>query len=281
MLTPFAELLASLRAGTAVGAFTCYDTETAAAVLDAAAARGEGVILLIGGKVFTDRHGRLLLAALLAVAEASDAQVCVQLDHCDDLAVIRAAFEQGAGAVMADGSARPFDQNVQFVRIAVELARAHGAGVECELGGITGDDDVAEAVAGGALTDPARAVDFMQRSGADCLAVSIGNVHGVYRDPPNLDWDRLDDIHSRVDHPLSLHGASGIPQPLLERALRAGIAKVNVNTELRQAYLAATGETLPQALPGARVAALHAAQTEAVRRVVDEKLAILAGGGPR
>ena len=170
---------------------------------------------------------------------------------------------------------------MQFVRIAVELAPAHGAGVECELGGIAGDEDVAEAVAGGALTDPARAVDFMQRSGADCLAVSIGNVHGVYRDPPNLDWDRLDDIHSRVDHPLSLHGASGIPQPLLERALRAGIAKVNVNTELRQAYLGATGETLPQALPGARVAALHAAQTEAVRRVVDEKLAILAGGGPR
>jgi tagatose 1,6-diphosphate aldolase GatY/KbaY len=281
MLTPFAELLATRRAGTAVGAFTCYDAETASAVLDAAAARGEGVILLIGGRVFTDRHGRLLLAALLAVAEASDAQACVQLDHCDDLAVIRAAFEQGAGAVMADASARPFDQNVQFVRIAVELARAHGAGVECELGGITGDEDVAAAVAAGALTDPAQAVDFMQRSAADCLAVSIGNVHGVYRDPPTLDWARLADIRSRVDHPLSLHGASGIPEPVLERALRAGIAKVNVNTELRQAYLAATEETLPQALPGAHLAALHAAQTEAVRRVVDEKLAILAGRGPR
>ena len=135
---------------------------------------------------------------------------------------------------MADGSARPYADNVEFVRRAAELAARSGAGVECELGGITGDEDVAEAVAAGALTDPAEAVEFMAATGADCLAVSIGNVHGVYRDPPDLDWARLAAIRSGVTQPLSLHGASGIPPAMLQRAIDAGIAKVNVNTELRQ-----------------------------------------------
>ncbi len=276
MRVPFAELLAAADRS-AVGAFTCYDLEVAAAVLQAAGARGQGVILLIGGRSFTDPHGRLLLAALLAVADASQTRACVQLDHCDDLEVIEAALAQGAGAVMADGSSRPYDHNVAFVRRATELAAARGAGVECELGGITGDEDVAEAVAAGALTDPAEAVAFMAATGADCLAVSIGNVHGVYRDPPDLDWRRLELIRASVPQPLSLHGASGIPQEMLQRAIDAGIAKVNVNTELRQAYLEATAATIEGVVASAHVAKLHAAQTDAVARVVDEKLAVLAG----
>jgi tagatose 1,6-diphosphate aldolase GatY/KbaY len=276
VLEPFTELLAASDRS-AVGAFTCYDLEVAAAVLSAGARRGQGVILLIGGQVFTDPHGPLLLAALLAVAERSAARACVQLDHCGDVAVIRAALEQGAGAVMADGSGRPYAENIELVRRAVALARLRGAGVECELGGINGDEDVAEAVAAGALTDPAQAVELMDASGADCLAVSIGNVHGIYREPPDLDWQRLDAISAALRHPLSLHGASGIPDALLRRAIDAGIAKVNVNTELRQAYLASTAEALPAALPGARVAALHAAQTKAVVQVVDAKLDVLRG----
>jgi ketose-bisphosphate aldolase len=279
VLVRFSELLASSERA-AVGAFTCYDLEAAAAVLSAGAGRGQGVILLIGGRVFTERHGSLLLAALLAVARRSDARACVQLDHCDDLAVIEAALVAGAGAVMADGSARPYAANVEFVRRAADLAHARGAEVECELGGIAGDEDVAEAVAAGALTDPAQAAEFMAGTDGDCLAVSIGNVHGAYREPPDLDWARLGAIRTSTRHSLSLHGASGIPEGDLRRAIQSGIAKVNFNTELRQAYLASTHETLPEVLAGARVAALHTAQTEAVGRVVDEKLAVLRGEAP-
>jgi fructose/tagatose bisphosphate aldolase len=157
------------------------------------------------------------------------------------------------------------------------VAARTGAGVECELGGITGDEDIAEAVAAGALTDPVEAVEFMATTRADCLAVSIGNVHGVYRDPPDLDWARLAEIRSRVTQPLSLHGASGIPPAMLRRAIDAGIAKVNVNTELRQAYLEATSATVGGVLASAHVAGLHEAQTAAVAGVVDEKLEILVG----
>ena len=272
MLTPFADLLAHCRRGSAVGAFTCYDLETAGAALRAAAAAGDGVILLVGGRSYTDRDGHLLLAALVAVAARADAPACVQLDHCDDLAVIASALEAGAGAVLADGSGLPVEQNIELVAHAAALARRHGASIEAELGGIAGDEDVAEAVAAGALTDPAQAAEFVARTGADCLAVSIGNVHGSYREEPRLDWARLEAIRDAIDAPLSLHGASGIPDAMLRRAIASGIAKINVNTELRGAYLDATREILPSALEGSRLNVLHTAQTDAVEAVIAGKL---------
>ena len=272
MLTPFADLLERRRPGSAVGAFTCYDLETATATLRAAASAGAGVILLLGGSSYRERDGGSLLAALLAVAACSDARACVQLDHCDDLASIESALEAGAGAVLADGSALPYERNIEFVARAAALARRHGASVEAELGGIAGDEDVAEAVAAGALTDPAQTVEFVARTGTDCLAVSIGNVHGVYREPPRLDWERLEAIRDAIDTPLSLHGASGIPDELLRRAIATGVAKINVNTELRGAYLDATRTSLSSVLEGSRLSVLHAAQSDAVEHVVVDKL---------
>jgi tagatose 1,6-diphosphate aldolase GatY/KbaY len=271
MLTPFAKLLEG-RHGTAVGAFTCYDLEAAAATLRSASATRTGVILLISKQSYVARDGSMLLAALLAAAQQSDAHACVQLDHCSDLAVIESALEAGVGAVMADGSGLPYEHNVEFVRRAVALARRFEASVEAELGGIAGDEEVAEAASSGALTEPGQAGDFVVETGADCLAVSIGNVHGVYRNPPELDWERLRAIRLRVAAPLSLHGASGIPDELVRRAISGGITKINVNTELRQAYLASTREALPGLLDGSRLGALHAAQVAAVEQVVAAKL---------
>jgi fructose-bisphosphate aldolase, class II len=273
MLTPFAELLARRRRGAAVGAFTAYDLEQALATLRAAEQAGAGVILLLAARSFAAPGGELLLEALVAVAARARAPACVQLDHCADAELIAAALAAGAGAVMADGSDLPYERNVELVRRAVAAAGRHGAAIEAELGTISGDEDVAQAVAAGALTDPRQAAEFVAASGADCLAVSIGNVHGRYREPPALDLERLAAIRAACAVPLSLHGASGIPDPLLRSAIAAGIAKINVNTELREAYLAASAERIGTVLDGGRLAELHAAQVEAVQAVVAAKLA--------
>lgn len=278
VLTPFAELLAERRSGAAVGAFTVYDLEEAIATLRAARVSGAGVILLIGAKSFA-AHDGMLLGAVLSMAErAAGVRACVQLDHCNDLELIRAALDAGVGAVMADGSALGYGENMKFVRAAVELASERGAAVEAELGTINGDEDVAQAVAAGALTEPEEAAEFIARTRAHCLAVSIGNVHGIYRDPPRLDLDRLGSIRERCPVPLSLHGASGIPDPLVARAIGAGIAKINVNTELREAYLEATVRSAPELLSGSRLAELHDAQIAAVQDVVTAKLRAFGGG---
>jgi tagatose 1,6-diphosphate aldolase GatY/KbaY len=273
MRASFAELLANAaRRQAAVGAFTCYNLETATGVLEAAEQRGRGVILLVSEKSFAGSGGELLGAALVAAAECASVPACVQLDHSGDLGLIENAFAAGFGAVLADGSRLGFDENVGLVCAAVEAGSRHGGGVEAELGGINGDEDVASAVAAGALTDPEEAAAFAERTGAACLAVSIGNVHGVYRDPPALDWPRLEATHDRVSIPLSLHGASGLTSNDLRRAISLGIVKVNVNTELRERYVEVTRERIESARPGANVLALNLAQADAVAEIAGAKL---------
>ena len=276
MLTPFRDLLDERRAaGAAAGAFTCYDVTTALGVMRAAEARASPVVLLVAEASFRAESGRLLLPALLAVADAGSVPACVQLDHVDDAALVDRALAAGVGAVMADGSKLPDDENAAFV---VEMRRRAGdAAVEAELGHIEGGEDVARAVEAGALTDPEAAVRFVGTTECDCLAVSIGNVHGRYAAPPRLDWDRLTRIGGLVDVPLSLHGASGLHDDDVRKAIALGVCKVNVNTEIRERYLACLDANLPRARDGLRLLELDAAIVDAVAEVVASKLDVFAG----
>jgi ketose-bisphosphate aldolase len=278
MLVGFEELLEERStAASALGAFTCYDLEVARAVLAAAADRDTGVVLLVSPAAFAAPGGDQLLAAVRAAAERSPARACLQLDHVSDLELIGAAFELGAGAVMADGSRMPYDENVALVREAQARAERAGGAVEAELGHVAGGEDVAAVTDAGALTDPDEAKRFADATGVACLAVSVGNVHGTYAGEPRLDWDRLAAIQAAVNVPLALHGASGLPDADVRRAIADGVRKVNANTELRAAYLEATRAGLDAALAGGRVMYLHDAQTRAVRELVDRRLATFSG----
>jgi tagatose 1,6-diphosphate aldolase GatY/KbaY len=273
MISAFAELLAEGRErGRALGAFTCYDLETASGVLAAAAECDAGVLLLVSSAAFAHSGGDQLVAALRAAAERSPARACVQLDHVSDLDLIERAFEAGCGAAMADGSKLALEDNAALVVEAVGIARFFGGAVEAELGHVSGEEDVARAAAAGKLTDPDEVGPFIARTGAACLAVSIGNVHGTYSSTPALDWPRLTAIRAATELPLSLHGASGLPDEAVRRAVAAGIAKVNVNTELREAYLDATAGALPGVRDGGDVLALHRDQTAAAQALAASRL---------
>ena len=274
MLAPFRELLAERRAAeAAVGAFTCYDVTTALGIVRAAEARGDPVILLLGSSSFGSRDGRLLASALLAVARDARVPACVQLDHASDRELIVTALDSQLGAVMADGSRWPLARNTAFVRAIRELA--DGAGVEAELGHVEGGEDVAAAAASGAFTDPDDAAAFVAATGIHCLAVSIGNVHGRYATNPSLDWERLAAIRQRVDVPLALHGASGLPDADVRRAMELGVAKVNVNTEVRARYVDELERCLPDIRDGLRLLDLQERITAAVADVVAAKLELL------
>ncbi len=276
MLATFREIVDERRGtGTAAGAFTCYDTTTALGVVRAAEAHGVPAILLLAEGSFRAPDGRLLLPALLAVAGEARVPMCVQLDHVADDALIDDALAAGVGAVMADGSRLPLADNAAFA--AAVRIRAGRAGVEVELGHIEGGEDVAAATEAGALTDPDEAAELVAATGCDCLAVSIGNVHGQYAAPPRLDWERLERIRERVDVPLSLHGASGLADADVRRAIELGVCKVNVNTELRERYLAQLAASLPDVQKGLRLLDLQADVVSAVADVVSDKLALLAG----
>jgi ketose-bisphosphate aldolase len=207
--------------------------------------------------------------------------VAVHLDHCADLATIEYCLALGYTSVMVDGSSQAYADNVTLTRHAVALGHAAGVTVEAELTGTAGDEDNAARPGGrpSAFTDPEQAARFVPETGVDLLAVAIGNVHGFYRGEPRLDLALLQDLARKVPVPLVLHGASGLPDEALQRAVSEGITKVNFNTELRAAYMAALASGLPAAQRGLDVAMLMAQGMAAVQQVVREKLGPLGAVG--
>lgn len=223
--------------GYAIGAFNVYNLEGVRAVIAAAEAERSPVILQLHPAALRF-GGRPLVLAGLAAAREAWAPVSVHLDHGSAPEDICAGLSAGLTSVMADGSALPFLENLAFTRDMAELAHRAGACVEAELGRLSGTEDgltVPDREA--RLTDPVLAAQFVAATGVDCLAVCVGNVHGAYREEPHLDFDRLAAIQERVPVPLVLHGASGLPAEAVGRAIELGVAKFNVNTELRNVYL--------------------------------------------
>ncbi|MFC4398178.1 MULTISPECIES: class II fructose-bisphosphate aldolase [Micrococcaceae] len=239
----------ALQQGSAVPAFTCYDFTTALAVVGAAEESGRGVILLVAPKTAATANGLRLIAALRGLADAAAVPVAVQLDHASDLRVMADAVKAGADSVLADGSSLPYEDNIALVQAARALLGAEVV-LEAELGGLAGDEDRAfgadqSGVDVAGLTDSAQVEDFVSRTGAELLAVAVGNVHGKYKGEPKLRWDVLQDIAARIHIPLVLHGASGIPAEELVKAAAMNVGKVNFNTELRTGVLATLQDQLP------------------------------------
>ncbi|WP_458107833.1 class II fructose-bisphosphate aldolase [Arthrobacter sp. R3-55] len=240
----------ALANGSAVPAFTCYDFTTALAVVSAAEEARLGVILLVAPKTAGTANGLRLITALRGLADDASVPVSVQLDHASELTVILESAAAGADAVLADGSSLPYEDNIALVRevrAALDAAGAADVVIEAELGGLAGDEDKAFSAADSALdagasvaglTDPAQVADFVERTGAQLLAVAVGNVHGKYNGQPNIRWDVLQDVAAQTAVPLVLHGASGIPADELSKAASMNVGKVNFNTELRTGILA-------------------------------------------
>ena len=223
--------------GRAVGAFNIYNLEGALAVGKAADATGLPAILQLH-PASMEFGGTALIAACLDVASSCKTPILVQLDHAVDEAHIQMALQAGVHAVLCDGGSKPFDENVQWTAAMAGIVHAAGASVEAELGLLAGEEDglsIAEKDA--KMTDPKVVADFLSRTKADALAVTIGNVHGKYAvNPPVLDWERLDAVRAEAGKtPLVLHGASGLPDEFIRRAISASVCKFNVNTEVRAA----------------------------------------------
>ncbi len=171
---------------------------------------------------------------IVDAAKRATVPVAVILDHGMNLEECVVAIRSGASGVMYDGSHLPFEENVQNTREVVRVAHAAKVSVEAELGSVGGSaieygsDDTLE----GQLTDPGRATEFVERTGVDCLAVSVGNAHGAYKGTPNIRHDLIRAIRATVDIPLVMHGASGLPEAEYLRIVESGITKINYYSAL-------------------------------------------------
>jgi ketose-bisphosphate aldolase len=239
----------ALRGGYAVGYFEAWDSYSLEAVAEAAEQENAPVILGFGCMMldadWLDRGGIETLGALgRAVAAQARAPASLLLNEAHTYKQAIRGMDAGFNAVMLDTSAWPWPQAIQAVSKLVQVAHARDVAVEAELGRLpdalmNGIDDSTAT-----LTDPGQAARFVEQTGTDCLAVSIGNVHLLTDGYAPVDLAHLENIHRRASVPLVIHGGTSFPPDAVPRAIAAGVAKFNVGTILKSVFLDGIRETM-------------------------------------
>jgi len=228
------DLFAELRGqGRGIPAFNVYDLKTVQSVLKASTELQYPAMLAFGERYLTSANFTEIYAVVSAAAESFAYPVVLHLDHCSKLENIRKAVECGFRSVMYDGSSLPLEQNIENTKKAVQIAHSFDAAIEGELGYLNQENaDIPSMSTPDQYTSVEDAITYCRETGVDSLAVSVGNVHGLYKGTPHLDFNRLDAIYKAVQKPLVLHGCSGISQKMLAKAMKTAVVKMNVNTEI-------------------------------------------------
>lgn len=221
---------------TAIPGFNIDNIEIPMAVMRAAERCNSPVILTIGQGAINAGKMAYLADVVRRLADTSTIPVVLHLDHGASYEQTIQCLRAGFTSVMFDGSRLPIEENIAVTQQVVAAAHAVGVSVEAELGAIGGVED-------GIRSDHRNLVDvnevrrFISEVDVDALAVGIGNAHGIYHGLPNLDFDLLEQCQKLNPPPLVLHGGSGIPEDMIQKAIKIGIRKINVATELRQAFM--------------------------------------------
>jgi fructose-bisphosphate aldolase class II len=268
MLLTNKEILASAVAGKyAVGAFNIHNLESLQAVITATQEENSPVIVAVTPSAIKYAGLTYLAEIVKTSAQLSPVRMSLHLDHGKEIETITKCVDTGFTSVMIDGSHLDFEENITVTKKVIELAHAKGVAVEAELGRLAGVEEISVEEKEAILTDPEAAREFVERTKVDALAVAIGTSHGAYKfkGEPKLDFERLNEIREKVDVPLVLHGASGVPAWIIEKATKygaqlrgakgmpdesikqaigLGIAKINIDTDLRLAFTAAIREVL-------------------------------------
>lgn len=245
-LVPVSELLKKAEAGGyAVGAFNCNNMEIVQAIIAAAEAENAPVIMQASQGAIKYAGIDYIVAMANLAAERSRVPVALHLDHGTSFDQCMQCIRAGFSSVMIDGSKLPLAENIALTKRVLDVARAVGVSVEAELGKIGGtEDDITVSEREALFTDPGEAGVFVRETGVDALAIAIGTAHGQYKGIPELDFPRLEKIKALVKIPIVLHGSSGVPDDAVREAIRLGVRKVNIDTNIREAFTAASRKVL-------------------------------------
>ncbi|WP_425756148.1 class II fructose-1,6-bisphosphate aldolase [Ihubacter sp. rT4E-8] len=247
----------------AIGAFNVNNMEIIQGIVTAAQIERAPLILQVSAGARKYAKPAYLTKLVEAAIEDTGVDVALHLDHGEDFEICKKCVDDGFTSVMIDGSKYPLAENIALTKQVVEYAHAHGVVVEAELGKLAGvEDNIKVDARSATFTDPDEAAEFVKKTGVDSLAIAIGTSHGAYKfkGEPYLDYERLKKIHALIpDTPLVLHGASsvlkefvdrcneyggeipgaqGVPEDMIHEAVKYGICKVNVDTDLRLAMTA-------------------------------------------
>lgn len=245
-LVPISELLKKAEeGGYAVGAFNCNNMEIVQAIIAAAEAERSPVIMQASQGAIKYAGLDYITAMARLASEQATVPVALHLDHGTSFAQVMQCIRSGFSSVMIDGSKLPLEENIALTNKVLDVARAVGVSVEAELGKIGGtEDDISVSEKDAFFTAPEEAKYFVEKTGVDALAVAIGTAHGRYKGTPQLDFPRLEKIRSLVNIPIVLHGSSGVPGDQIVQAIALGVRKVNIDTNIREAFVEAIRKVL-------------------------------------
>lgn len=212
-----------------VGAFSIANMEMVMGAVRAGEELNFPLILQIAEVRLKHSPLELIGPVMIEAAKKAKVPVAVHLDHGINIETIKQALDLGFTSVMFDGSHLPLDENIKKTKEVIELAKKYGATVEAEIGRVGGSEDGSEDI-NMLITRVEDAVRFYEETKVDALAVAIGNAHGVYKEAPNLQFERLKEINNAVEIPLVLHGGSGIIGNEFKKCIKHGIKKINVAT---------------------------------------------------
>lgn len=269
----------------ALGAFNTQNLETTLGIVRAAEANRAPLVIQVSEATIDYAGLEEITQIVKTVAKnlALRAPVALHLDHGKKFQSIVDCIKAGFSSIMMDASHLSFHENIALTRKAVQYAHKHGVFAQGELGRLKGVEDVVRVAGHEAfMTHPDEAAEFVKRTGVDTLAVSIGNVHGIVKmreGVPKLDLERLKEIGRKVKIPLVLHGASGIPEKEIKKAISLGIRVVNIDTELRLAFTESLKKTLGANKNIFDPRKVLTPAMEAVEKVVTEKTKIFGAAG--
>lgn len=280
-LVSMAELLLEAQKGHyAVGAFNCNNMEIVQAIVGAAELEKSPVIVQASQGAIKYAGIEYIAAMTRLAAEKASVPVALHLDHGTSFAQIMSCVRNSFTSVMIDGSKLPLEENIALTNKVIEAVRPLGVSVEAELGKIGGtEDDITVSEKEALFTDPEEAERFVSATKVDALAIAIGTAHGQYKGVPKLDFDRLIEIRKRVDAPIVLHGSSGVPDEAIQKAIALGVCKVNIDTNIREAFVTAARKAMadhPQEIDPRKM--LGPAR-EATIEIIREKIRIFGSSG--
>ena len=273
MLINLKEIIALAEKGNfAIPAFNVYNTESIMGVIKAAEEAKAPVIIQVYPRLLNEEVGFYLCPAIVAAARRASVPICFHLDHGPSEMEVQKALRWGATGIMYDGSVHSFEDNIANTKHIVDICSAIDVPVEGELGhiGSVNDDSMEE------FTDPEEAAEFVKRTGVTCLAVLIGNAHGHYKKTPNLDIERVKAIREATGGiPLVLHGGSGIPDDQVKAAIKAGIRKMNIGTDVCCAFADGTKEILDDPSRSLAIDLFMKHPIESVKKLALEKIKLV------
>lgn len=280
-LVPVSRLLAKARNGRyAVGAFNANNLEIIQAIVEGARELNSPVILQASQGAIKYAGLDYIVAMVRAASEQAAVPIALHLDHGTSFEQTVQCIRAGFSGVMFDGSKYPLAENIEKTRAVVKVGKAAGVSVEGELGKIGGtEDDISVADRDALLTEPKEAEEFVQSTGVDALAVAIGTAHGPYKGEPRLDFERLKRIRDLVAVPLVLHGASGVSDAAIRQAIELGICKVNIDTDLRQAFSRTAANVLAKNPDEYDPRKILGPAREALKQVVKDKIRLFGSAG--